>query len=155
MYYILPMTLPMAMEIVHWTYPDEYAIYSFDGSDESVEELLCGDYYGCLDDNDRLIGGYCFGVSAQIPTMEDDPYTSDFLDIGVCLKPELCGQGFGREFFTMGMEFAQEVMKASSLRLTVAEFNKRAIHLYENCGFTVKQSVTHRYMQKPFFIMER
>jgi len=51
------------------------------------------------------------------------------------MKPELTGKGYGSEFFSFILNQLQQESH-SPLRLTVATFNTRAIHLYEKLGFT-------------------
>ena len=154
MYRVLPMDLPFAEEISRWTYPDEYKIYSFEPSDEVIEELLCGDYYACVDQQVGLIGYFCYGASAQIPTVENLEEPENALYIGLGLRPELCGQSLGAEFMLCGMKYARQNLGASSLRLAVAAFNLRAQRLYEKLGFRKTMEVTHRFTRMPFFLME-
>ena len=90
-----------------------------------------------LDEKEKLVGFYCFGSSAQVPAgnkykVYDD---IDFLDIGLGMRPELCGSGRGYEFFLEGVEFARKIFPSKKLRLTVAAFNNRAISLYKKIGF--------------------
>lgn len=155
MYHITAMTLPYAEEISCWAYPGEYNIYSFEPSEEGIEELLCGDYVACLDENETLIGYFCFGASAQIPTVENFDYSEDKLDLGLGLRPDLCGKGFGQEFMGLGLEYAKKMFPASSLRLTVAAFNQRAISLYQKLGFKQTLELTHRFSRMTFILMEQ
>jgi hypothetical protein len=46
---IIPMTIDYAVRITEWTYENEYSIYSFQKNDDTVGELMSGDYYVCLD----------------------------------------------------------------------------------------------------------
>ncbi len=153
MYRITAMTPSFAEEISHWSYEGEYAIYSFDASPETLDELLCGEYVACLDETERLVGYFCFGKSARIPTVEAEPYEEGWLDIGLGLHPELCGQGRGQDFLQAGMAYAAEHFSCPSLRLTVAAFNQRAIRLYHNCGFRFLRTVTHKHSKAPFHLM--
>lgn len=155
MYHITTMTLPYAEEISRWVYPEEYHIYSFEPSDEVIEELLCGDYTACLDENESLVGYFCFGASARIPTVENYDYPENKLDFGLGLCPDLCGKGLGQEFMGCGLEYAKQTFSASFLRLTVAAFNQRAISLYRKFGFQQTLEVTHRFSRMPFILMEQ
>ena len=78
-----------------------------------------------------MLGYFCFGKSAQIPIDKSDVYTEDALDIGLGMKPPLCGKGLGFSFLNAGIDFAQNKFQPNKYRLTVASFNKRAIRLYE------------------------
>ncbi len=153
MYHIRPMSYPYAHEMACWSYPAEYAIYSFQKNDETVNELMNGEYYACVDMERRLAGYFCFGKSAQIPTMESDVYGTGMLDIGLGLKPELCGKGQGLAFMRSGMEYAIRNLGATDFRLTVACFNKRAINIYMKLGFKISDEVTHKKSHARFYLM--
>lgn len=56
------------------------------------------------------------------------------------MRPDLCGNGEGYDFFLEGIRFAENKFLSKKFRLTVASFNKRAIRLYERIGF--KKTVT-------------
>ncbi|MED4585234.1 GNAT family protein [Brevibacillus choshinensis] len=56
-------------------------------------------------------------------------------DIGLGMKPELTGQGFGQAFLKWGIDFALQHYSPSQLRLSVAAFNQRAIRQYSKVGF--------------------
>jgi ribosomal-protein-alanine N-acetyltransferase len=45
------------------------------------------------------------------------------------------GCGLGLAFVTAGLDFARERLGATRFVLDVAEFNERAIHVYERAGF--------------------
>lgn len=150
---IIPMTIEYALQISGWTYEDEYSIYSFTQNKDTINELMNGEYYAYFDLNNNLSGYFCFGKSAQIPTIEEDIYYPDMLDIGLGQKPMLCGKGQGDFFVKNGLEFAQDNFNFRQIRLTVAEFNTRAIHVYEKMGFHFLSSVTHRKTGRKFWIM--
>ncbi len=147
----VPMTAAFAAEISTWTYPDEYGIYSFEASEELTKELLSGDYIACVDAEGQLLGYFCYGVAARIPTVEADVYKGNFLDIGLGLRPELCGKGFGAEFMALGINHAG----AAPLRLSVAAFNRRAIKVYERCGFSKVRTMIHKFSKSEFYLMTR
>lgn len=153
MYYIEKMTLEHAEVISNWKYPDEYAIYSFQNNSETINELMTEDYYACLDQEDRLIGYFCYGKAARIPTVEANVYDDNMLDIGLGLSPELCGQKAGSSFLKAGMEYARVQWGTEAFRLSVAAFNIRAIKVYEKVGFTMLCEITHKRSCKLFRVM--
>ena len=153
MFQIVPMTLAAAGEISSWQYPGEYAVYSFEESEEVISELMGGEYVVCLDEEKQLAGYFCYGASARIPTVEHDAYDVDALDVGLGLRPDLCGAGLGMDFMGCGMAYARELLGVKRLRLTVACFNKRAIRLYEKMGFAVVKEVKHKKSGTPFYVM--
>lgn len=126
-----------AKQISKWIYKEPYSIYSMDGSDNCINELLNGTYFSVFDKENNLIGYYCFGESAQVPVgNEFEVYRcNDITDIGLGIKPNLCGQGLGLEFLSNGLNFAKNKLSAKGVRLTVATFNQRAIKIYKRAGF--------------------
>lgn len=134
---IKEMNYDEAKKISKWTYKEPYSIYSFDESDECISELLNGDYYSASDVENNLVGYYCFGRAAQVPVGNKfGVYDSkDFTDIGLGIKPDSCGLGLGADFVKSGLMFSKNKLCANKFRLTVAEFNERAIRVYEKAGF--------------------
>ena len=130
-----------AMEILSWQYDPPYDFYNGEVSREGMMELLVKDYYTILDENKQLVGFFCVGEGAQVPTTEYD-YNHLFVDIGFGLKPDLTGQGNGDDFLSFIMEQARRISGHKELRLTVASFNERAIHLYKKHKFTEKTRFT-------------
>ncbi|MCF0147375.1 MAG: GNAT family N-acetyltransferase [Clostridium sp.] len=126
-----------AKEISKWTYNEPYAMYSMEDSDSCIDELISEMYFSASDKYNNLIGYYCFGESAQVPAGNKFGVydCKDSLDIGLGIKPSLCGQGLGFEFLTEGISFAKNKLLAKKIRLTVASFNERAIKVYEGAGF--------------------
>lgn len=152
---ILQMTKPFALDISTWIYNEPYAIYSFQNNDETIAELISGEYYTYVDSQNRLMGYFCFGRSAQIPIENPEAYTYDALDMGLGMKPSLCGKGLGLSFLNDGIAFAEKNFKPKQYRLTVASFNKRAIHLYEKAGFVILKPVIHMKSHEEFYIMAK
>ncbi len=136
-YNIRKMNFHNAKEICNWIYPEPYSIYNLDDSDECLYELLNETYYSVLDEANHLLGYYCFGKAAQIPIAKDFGLYDDenLLDIGLGMNPNLCGQSLGYDFFKTGIEFATNQSSFKGFRLTVADFNHRAIKVYERIGF--------------------
>lgn len=153
---IIAMTRPLAEQISRWTYEGEYALYSFVPEEETLAELMDGSYFACLQDGE-LVGYFCFGASARIPLEQEEAavYQEDFLDLGLGMAPPLCGQGRGSDFMQAGLSFAQAQFHAERFRLTVADFNRRAIHLYQKMGFVSCAAVRHRFSGQQFHVMTR
>ena len=128
-----------AVDALCWKYQKPYDFYNHILTSDAILELLSNKYYVTLDDCDELIGFFCTGRSAQVPAGDlVGVYKEDCVDIGLGMKPELTGKGKGHEFFSHILTFVEGNHKDKDIRLTVATFNKRAIHLYEKAGF-VKQ----------------
>lgn len=152
-YFLSAMTHEYALNISQWTYENEYSIYSFEQNKETIDELLNGDYIACTDTSNNLVGYFCQGKSAQIPTKERYCYSNDRLDIGLGMHPTLCGKGNGYDFALCGIKYFTQQKSDAQLRLTVACFNKRAISLYKKIGFAVERTVTHKTSEQQFYIM--
>ena len=135
---IAPMTEDAARTISTWQYEPEYALYDMDGTTECIAELLNGTYYVATDECGEVVGFYCYGDSAQVPTGEEfGVYANpDYLDFGLGMRPDLTGHGEGQDFLLRGLQFARENFAVRHFRLTVAAFNQRAIKLYLKVGFT-------------------
>lgn len=136
-YNIIQMDIESAKEISKWIYEEPYFIYSMEESDEDIDELLNGFYFAVRDEANNLLGYYCFKESAQVPVGKQFGVYNDkdFTDIGLGIKPSLCGQGLGTNFLNHGLTFALKELAAVKFRLTVAAFNERAIKVYERIGF--------------------
>ena len=122
------MTRQDAHAIQTWTYEAPYDFYNQQASAEGLEELMA---YQAVHDS-TLIGFYCLGTYARVPN-DTYVYGDTHTDIGLGLHPERTGQGYGRTFVRLVMQEAAR--EGKPLRLTVATFNQRAIHLYGQLGF--------------------
>lgn len=145
---IIPMTSEFAAEIAGWKYPGEYAVYNMDGSADGL-----GGSYALLNSARELIGFYQFGQEARIPAVEEGAYPDGPVDMGLGLRPDLCGLGLGEPFVRSGVKWAREELCAKAIRLTVAKFNMRARRVYERCGFSEVRAVTHRASGEAFLVM--
>lgn len=155
-YSILPMTQKEAEQISNWKYEGEYSLYSFEPGEETMSELMDGSYYACLDGKGELAGYFCFGASARIPLGESEKncYGQKALDFGLGMAPHRCGRGEGTRFMRAGLQFARQKFGEQPLRLVVASFNARAIHLYEKLGFVSQAQVSHLRSGMKFQLMQ-
>ncbi|MCQ6268208.1 GNAT family N-acetyltransferase [Fictibacillus sp. WQ 8-8] len=128
-----------AVNILNWRYDAPYDFYNNEVSPDSMKEMLENSYRVILDRYQGIAGFFCTGSSAQVPAGHQyGAYSDDLIDLGIGMNPELTGQGYGSEFFSFILRHIQAAFSGVSIRLTVAAFNHRAIHLYEKLGF-VKQ----------------
>lgn len=144
MYNFKPMTKHMAEMITTWEYPAPYDFYNLDSSDESIEELMNGEYYGAFDHQNQLAGFFCCGNSARLPGGYDAGIyvEENRLDIGLGMKPSLTGNGQGNLFVADGLQFMKEERyKQDQFRLAVATFNTRAINVYKKNGFVERDTL--------------
>lgn len=125
------------MKIFFWKYTPPYDWYNLEESEESVNSFIQDNYVVAKDKTNRMIGFFCYGASAQVSAGAKFGFYNDssYLDIGLGLNPILCGRGYGAEFLELGMQYGRKVYGAQKYRLTVADFNERAIRVYQKVGF--------------------
>ena len=126
--FISPITEADVRAILTWRYPEPYALYSM------VSDNPAGDLSYFLDpanafqrvanEQGDLIGFCSFGQDAQVPGGD---YTTDALDIGLGMCPDLTGQGLGSSFLAAILDHALRQFAPIRLRATVAAFNRRCI----------------------------
>ena len=146
------MTEEYARAISLWIYDDKYSFY--DHNESIIAEYMDGTHFACINADEELIGYFCFGTDARIPTKESDVYNEDILDIGLGLRPDLCGKGHGLLFLNSGLSYAHKRYGTNQFRLSVAAFNERAIKVYRKAGFFEKHEVTNSHFKNKFIIME-
>ncbi|WP_404451527.1 GNAT family N-acetyltransferase [Virgibacillus necropolis] len=130
------MTKDLAVDALQWRYEKPYDLYNNELNSEAIDEMLDNSYFGIVNEENELIGYYCTGISARVPAGNKiNAYDEERIDIGVGLKPNLTGKGFGSTFFSFILEDIVRTHPNIPMRLTVATFNKRAIRLYEKFGF--------------------
>lgn len=133
------MTEEYAKQILNWKYEAPYDFYNNEETSESLNELLDNPYYAVLNPDNELVGFFCIGNAAQVPFGSTvGAYDEDMSDIGIGMNPAITGQGFGTPFFSFILSYIQETYGLDAIRLTVAIFNERAIHLYTKLGFVKK-----------------
>jgi len=146
------MTKTHAQAISLWRYDGIYSLYDHDES--TAESFMDGTHFAYITTDEGLTGYFCFGEDARISTVEGYSFDGDYLDVGLGLRPDLCGKKLGSSFFAAGLAFAGELCGTTQFRLAVAVFNERAIKVYKRAGFYVECEVTNsRYMNK-FYIMK-
>ena len=60
MFEIVPMEKKDALMISRWKYEGEYEMYSFEETQELLEELTDGIYFACHHRENGLVGYFCF-----------------------------------------------------------------------------------------------
>jgi [ribosomal protein S18]-alanine N-acetyltransferase len=133
---IRPISQKDAEAIAGWHYEPPYDFYDADADERDLAELLDperrGDhYYSAHDKGGELIGFFGFG------------YSEGVAGIGVGLRPDLTGRGLGLSFLEQGLAFLEARYAPECYRLSVAEFNRRAIKVYERAGFVRTRSFVH------------
>jgi RimJ/RimL family protein N-acetyltransferase len=151
------MTQEEAREIAAWRYDPPYDFYGLAKEPEDLDEILDPekrkDYFSATSGGE-LVGYFCFGAEARVPGGD---YSAEAVDVGLGMRPDITGKGLGREFLESGLAFAETRFSPASFRLSVADFNARAITVYERAGF----EKTGRFIQntngagRPFTLMTR
>ena len=149
---IVAMTTEHARAISLWKYDGIYSFY--DHSESNVEGYMDGTHFVCTNESGDLIGYFCFGEDARIPTIEENVYNDGFLDVGLGLRPDLCGKKLGASFLKMGLDYAQKTFNTKWFRLSVAAFNERDVKVYAKVGFYIEREVTNSYFKNKFIIMK-
>ena len=57
------------------------------------------------------------------------------VDIGLGMRPDITGNGFGLQFVNAGLAFSEEKYGCNYITLSVVKFNERAIKVYKRAGF--------------------
>jgi len=118
-----------ALEYIGWSYAPPYEFYNIPptGFEEALEEIQGDngmDFYSVLDEDGALFGMYEYSFSDEI------------MEIGLGIRPDKCGRGHGKNFVMRCISFGREKYSyAGVIRLKVAQFNARAMHLYRSIGF--------------------
>jgi ribosomal-protein-alanine N-acetyltransferase len=129
---IVPLTSAFALDICTWQYPAPYDCYDMTGA--APEELLRpGSGFFTLLLDDALAGFRSFGVDGRVPGWD---YDDTALDTGGGLRPQLVGQGLGREAIATGLAFGRSRFAPPAFRVTVAAFNTRALRTLAALGFS-------------------
>lgn len=122
-----------AEHMLTWRYDPPFSLYN--PNPDYIIWLLDPDnhYYTIRDANQQLSGFFCLGVEAQV---YGGDYTSvDALDVGMGLRPDLISQGLGSLVFPYVLAFACREFAPPLLRVTVAQFNQRAMRMCQKAGF--------------------
>ena len=156
-----PMEEADARAIIAWRYVGEYAIYNWEGEDDAAELLdRRSPHYAVKDEQDKLIGFFAYGSSAQVwDSGEPHLYSeNNTISIGMGMRPDVTGKGLGLAFVQAGLDFARKQFKPDFFRLYVLTFNERAIRVYERAGFERIGIYTRRsavYGDRDFLEMRR
>lgn len=130
LYEVTDVSDEMAREIVEWKYEGDYAVYNMPPWEECVklnwtlvsEERRKNQYFAVLKNGEFL--GF-FHIMERV----------DMVELGVGIKPELCGQHNGGMLMELALAKIEEKYQSVLVQLKVRPFNTRAIKCYENVGF--------------------
>jgi ribosomal-protein-alanine N-acetyltransferase len=151
-----PMDEANACAIPEWRYDEPYDIYNIAPNDVEKEMQFFLDpqnvYYTITDEHGDLVAYCCFGLDGQVPGGD---YSAVALDIGLGVRPDLTGQGRGLAYVNAVLDFARRTFMPNAFRVTIAEFNKRALRVWEKAGFRPVQTFQRETDGKAFVVLMR
>ncbi len=152
----LPMSQAHARAMLSWRYAGPYDMYNSDPEhlEENAQGLLDPEYnyYAMTDEQGELVAYCCFGPDAQVPGGD---YEAPGLDVGMGLRPDLTGRGFDRTYLSAVLDFGRLAFGPVAFRVTIAEFNKRALHLCEKAGFRPLHTFRRQRDGRAFVVLMR
>ena len=133
-----------ARDLLTWRYPPPYDIYN--EAEVSIQErenivrFICdpiNGYSAMLDETGQFIGGCSHGFDAQV---EGGNYSEAALDIGLGVKPDYTGRGYGTEIVRQMLLYYHQKLQPKRFRATIAGFNRRSQRVFEKNGFQRTQT---------------
>ncbi len=150
-----PMAEAGAQTLVSWRYEAPYDIYNLDSPDE---QNICyflepqNAFYSITGQSGNMAAFCSFGPDGQV--LGGD-YRANALDIGMGLRPNLTGQGQGLMYVKAVLDFARRAFAPAAFRVTVAQFNKRALRVWEKAGFRAIQTFQSKHDGQTFVVLLR
>ncbi len=121
-----PLNQEQAQAILNWRYASPYDCYNFniDTAKEDLYYLLeeKNAFFAILNLQGELEGYCSFDSDGQVLGGQ---YSTDALDIGMGVRPDLVGQGRGKQYAQAVARYGTNLYQAKQLRVTIAKFNKR------------------------------
>jgi ribosomal-protein-alanine N-acetyltransferase len=151
-----PMDEAAARDIVTWRYEAPYDVYDL-GLEDEEQVVNCfldpaNAYYAIFDRGGSLAAYCCFGAEGQVPGGD---YSNSALDVGLGVRPDRTGQRLGGAFVGAVLRFAQRELAPAVFRVTVAEFNERALRVWKKTGFQPIQRFGRTFDGMPFVVLTR
>jgi [ribosomal protein S18]-alanine N-acetyltransferase len=129
-----PLDEKSAQTILQWKYEAPYDIYNLAASDpeDTLRYLLDPQnaFYGIYRQQGQLEAYCSFGPDGQV---SGGDYSTPALDIGLGLRPDLTGQGYGSVYVNAVINFAHSTYSAEQLRVTMQ------LSINGHCAFGKKQ----------------
>lgn len=157
-----PLAAAHIPEILTWRYEPPYDIYNMgDGTADPVSLAEALEYFSepkyhfraMLRQPEGRLAAFCsFGPDGQVGGGD---YSQPAIDIGLGVHPASTGRGLGGMFVGETIAYAEQNFDASRLRVTIAEFNRRAQIVWERHGFIRVDRFVSNYGKRPFLIYVR
>ena len=155
-----PFTIVDLAQVMTWRYEPPYDVYNF--SPHAVvenewpyfEDEKNGRFYTITTPDNELIAFCTFFADAQVPGGD---YSEDALDIGLGIRPAWTGlgKGVGLGVITAVLAFATTTFHPTAFRVTIAAFNQRAQHVWQQAGFQPRQQFGRTGDDMAFIILTR
>ncbi len=151
-----PLQMDHALAILYWRYTSPYDCYNFEA--DNLQEDLCyllnpeNAFYAILNPKGELEGYCSFGSDGQV---SGGDYRIAALDIGMGIRPDLTGQRYGEQYAQAVLNYTVSNYGVQKLRVTIAQFNKRAQRVWEKLGFEQVEVFAKIGSGKKFVIMIR
>ncbi|MBN2086375.1 MAG: GNAT family N-acetyltransferase [Anaerolineales bacterium] len=150
----IPLDEAAAQVIFHWRYDPPYDSYNYRPEEKEKEMRYLTDpanrIYGIHGLRGELIGFCSYGKDAQVP---GGNYDADALDIGLGLRPDLTGRGWGPAVIGEVLAFAGRQYRPVRFRVTIASFNSRARKAWGKTGFEEKEEFSREGDGRKFKIL--
>jgi [ribosomal protein S18]-alanine N-acetyltransferase len=122
-----------AKQPLGWRYPEPFETYDAQGALGRDQG-----FFAIEDDEGALVGFGCAGAEARVPGVEEEPGT---VDVGYGMRPDLIGQGRGREFVGAVLAHVVATHPSARLRMSILRWNARSRRVAETHGFRVAERV--------------
>ncbi|MEM6254564.1 MAG: GNAT family protein [Cyanobacteria bacterium P01_D01_bin.156] len=143
-----------ALAILNWQYPAPYDCYNFpqDNHQTDLSYLLDrqNSFLAMLNQYRELVGYCSFGADGQVPGGD---YSDQALDIGMGIRPDLVGQGNGKQYVMAVAHYGVQRYQTSQLRVTIAAFNQRAQRVWHSLGFEPVETFYKTNSREQFVVM--
>lgn len=143
-----------ALAILRWqySYPCDYYNFNAENAKEDLRYLLDSKnaFHAILNLQEDLEGYCSFGADGQVAGGD---YSTEALDIGMGIRPDLVGKGHGKQYAQAVANYGVNQYGAQELRVTIAEFNKRAQRVWKQLGFNQVDRFVKTGSDEKFVVM--
>lgn len=153
-FHFCPLETQHALEILNWQYSAPYDIYNFQEENHTTDlnYLIdpCHHFFAILNLQTKLEGYCSFGKDGQV---SGGCYTAPALDIGMGMRPDLTGKGYGKVYAQAIAQYGAQHYQANRLRVTIAAFNQRAQRVWQQLGFRLVETFKKSNSQEQFVVL--
>ncbi|RIE01674.1 GNAT family N-acetyltransferase [Cohnella faecalis] len=135
------MTENDAKKICEWRYPEPYDVYRWLTWDEMVRQAK---EFGDPDIRSQQFRSFRSAENDLVGYAQLFPLDRA-IRLGIGLRPDLCGRGYGTSLIRLAAELARSRMPPDGeVDLEVERWNVRAIRAYEKAGFRITDEYERR-----------